>query len=408
MVTPKLHKSNLHWQELDVLRGLAAILMIVNHLGYTTLSPEQLGQNWLGTLVFVGSFAPVLFFFVTGMGYGIQSSQKKATRWSVTFNKVGVLVLADLLMSWSANLWLGLDFLGFIALSSLVLEVIRNSKAPLTYCIIGFFSISFLRYGVGLFLRPLGDGSLPLLGWLLGTSDSPGVSYPLSPWLAYPFLGYWLGVLIVRNRSWIESDRIRTIYSLFLLASLPGIIALFLARHGASFFRWGTVGLGFYIASFGVILMGLAIALAICVKSKLSPFRSAVALNGISSLAVVPIHYFLVYWVGLMGMSLNWMGFFLTAFMVVATSFLLSRFIENLGATLRRKQKQKLIWSGLVVVFLIAASVVLLFNQGRVAWLPVQENASLVMLTKTLGQLALCLLLVIRWTQTNKPTLVSS
>ncbi|AFZ22143.1 hypothetical protein Mic7113_6569 (plasmid) [Allocoleopsis franciscana PCC 7113] len=31
---------SIHWTELDVLRGLAALLMILNHLGYKILAPN--------------------------------------------------------------------------------------------------------------------------------------------------------------------------------------------------------------------------------------------------------------------------------------------------------------------------------------------------------------------------------
>lgn len=66
------HKVSIRWQEIDVLRDLAAILMVVNHVGYKTLDPHQLNGSLAGNLVFIGSFAPVIFFFVTGVGYGIQ------------------------------------------------------------------------------------------------------------------------------------------------------------------------------------------------------------------------------------------------------------------------------------------------------------------------------------------------
>src|SRR4028118_1321384 len=187
-MTNNTPKVSIHWTELDILRGLAALLMIVNHLGYKILAPHLIDGRVAGSFLFISSFAPVLFFFVTGVGYGIQSSQKKkASHWYVVFNKVIILVLADLLMHWSEGRWLGLDFLGFIGLSSLVLEFVRRTKSPLTFCLVGFIAISLMRYLLGPVIQNLGDAQQEwgLLNWIFGTKDTPGVSYPLSPWMAY-------------------------------------------------------------------------------------------------------------------------------------------------------------------------------------------------------------------------------
>lgn len=121
-INPDSPKVNINWKELDILRGLAGLLMIVNHLGVKTLEPSLRQDGLSGFLLFIGSFAPVLYFFITGVGYGIQSTQKKnVTNWSSVANKIAILFLADLLMKWSGGRILGLDFLGFIGCSSLLL-----------------------------------------------------------------------------------------------------------------------------------------------------------------------------------------------------------------------------------------------------------------------------------------------
>ena len=224
-------QKKIHWTELDVLRGLAALLMILNHLGYKILAPNLVDGGDSGSLLFISSFAPVLFFFVTGVGYGIQSSRKKKTsHWYVILNKFLILVLADLLMHWSEGRWLGLDFLGFIALSSLVMEFIRRSKYPVIYCVVCFILISLLRY----LLRPLilSLGNEPqawgILNWILGTKDTPGVSYPLSPWMAYPFAGYIIGVAAMHYRGFIETHRWRVVSGLLLLGGLKSVAGLIL------------------------------------------------------------------------------------------------------------------------------------------------------------------------------------
>lgn len=391
-MTKYTHKESIHWRELDVLRGLAAILMIVNHLGYKTLNSNQIDGSLLGSLVFIGSFAPVLFFFVTGVGYGIQSSQKKKTsHWYITLNKVVVLVLADLLMHWSEGRWLGLDFLGFIGLSSLVLEFLRSSRLPLTYCIAGFTAVSLMRYLLGPYIRFLGydQQTWGLIGWILGTSGSPGISYALSPWLAYPFAGYLIGVAAMYYRVLIETHRLQVISGLLMLAVFPCIAGTIMAQHGASFFRWGTVALGFYIVSFAVLLIGLAWSLAICGECRLRGCQNILSLKGIASLAVVPVHYFLIYLVVIIGMTgLSLFSFCVIAIAVLTTSFLLARSIEKLSRMIHQIKKQNVVWFVLVTMFLLAAGATLFFGK---------ESTYLVMLVRTLGQIVLCLLLVIRW-----------
>ena len=391
-MTNNTQKVSIHWKELDILRGLAALLMIVNHLGYKTLAPSLTEGGLSGNLLFLGSFAPVLFFFVTGVGYGLQSSQKKkASHWYVILNKVLVLVLADLLVHWSEGNWLGLDFLGFIGLSSLVLEFLRKSRSPLAYAIVGFVSVSLMRYLLGPYIHSLGyDQQMGgVLGWILGTSPTPGISYPLSPWLAYPFAGYLVGVAAMHYRGFIETHRAQVFSGLLVLSGLPAIAGLILSQRGSSFFRWGTVALGFYVVSFAVLLIGLALCLAMCGEPRLKGCQNALSLKGIASLAVVPVHYFLIYLVTIIGVTgVGLFSFGLIAIAVLTLSFLLARSVEKLSQIIRQIKKQKVVWFGLVAMFLLAAGVTLIYNK---------ESPSLVMLTRTFGQIVLCLLFVVRW-----------
>ena len=380
----------IHWKELDVLRGLAALLMIVNHVGYNTLAPDLI-NGIAGSLLFISSFAPVLFFFVTGVGYGIQSSQKKKLgHWYVIFNKVIILFLADLLIHWSAGRWLGLEFLGFIGLSSLVLEFIRRSKSPLTYCFIGFVAISIIRYLLGPVIHSLGypQQGWWLLDWIIGTSAIDGVSYPLSPWMAYPLAGYIVGAAAMRYRDYIKTHRLRVVFGLLMLAGMPAIASLILLQRGSSFFRWGTVSLGFYIVSFAILLVSIAGILALCGEPRLSVCQNALSLKGIASLAVVPVHYFLIDLVTRMGAKgVNLLSYGMIAIAVLIASFLLARFVETLSNMMLKIKQQKLVWYGLASMFLLAVALTLIYNR---------ESTSLVMLTRTFGQIVLCLLFVIR------------
>ncbi len=396
------HKPSIHWKELDILRGLAALLMIVNHAGYQTLAPTQVNGLVASSLLFVSSFAPVLFFFVTGVGYGLQSIKKKqASHWYVILNKVIILFLADLLIHWSNGKWVGLEFLGFIGLSSLVLEFVRKSKFPVIVSLVGFVVISLLRYSLGPYIYAHGYAQQGgwLLTWIVGFKDTPGVSYPLSPWLAYPFAGYLVGVAAVHYRRFIENDcprgsakgnRIKVVLGLLMLGILPAIAGLLLFKRGASFFRWGTVGIGFYVVSFAIILAGIAISLALCTNSKLVNLQEALSLKGIASLAVVPIHYILIYLVVISGgKDVDLFKYSLIAMAVLILSFFFSRQVEKISQGVRKFNKQKVVWLGLVGMFLLAATLTLISGKDATFIAAIYP--------RTFGQIVLCLLFVVRF-----------
>lgn len=398
---------SIHWQELDILRGLAALLMIVNHAGYQTLAPTQVNGFVASSLLFVSSFAPVLFFFVTGVGYGLQSiKKKKASHWYVILNKLLILLLADLLIHWSNGKWIGLEFLGFIGLSSLVMELVRKSKFPLMVSLVGFVIISLLRYLLGPYIHALGYDQQGgwLLNWILGFKDTPGVSYPLSPWLAYPFVGYLVGVAAVHYRRYIESDqrfgavlrnRFKVVLGLLMLAIFPVIAGLFLLKLKASFFRWGTVGIGFYVVSFAIILVGIAISLALCTSPKSAKLQAALSLKGIASLAVVPIHYILIYLIVIIGgKEVSLFQFSLIAITVLISSFLLSRQVEKLSQKIRKLNKPKIVWLGLVGMFFLAAITTLITGENHTFIASIYP--------RTFGQIVLCLLFAIGLPPTAK------
>ncbi|NES82116.1 MAG: DUF1624 domain-containing protein [Moorea sp. SIO2B7] len=382
-------KASIHWRELDILRGLAAILMIVNHAGYKILIPNLAEGGLSGTLIFIGSFAPVLFFFITGIGYGIQSNRRKKTGyWTLTLYKVVILVLADQFFFWDEGRWLGLNFLGFIGFSTLVMAWLRSSRRPLFYAMAGFAAVSCLRYLIGPYLHSLGSDR-GLLTWIIGTSGISGISYPLAPWLAYPFVGYLIGVAAMHYREFVESHRWEVISGLLILACFPGVAGIMLSRSGASFHRWSTVGIGFYVISFTIIFLGLAWSLAFIGDSRLKIWQNTASLRGISSLAVVPVHYYLIHLLTVLGIvGLGFFGYSVVTIGVLTASFFLARSLEQLSKSICQIKNRKLIWLVLVTILLLAASITLIYNK---------ESAFLVMSTRTLGQIILCLLLVIRW-----------
>lgn len=383
--------AKLHIPDLDILRGLAAIMMVTNHLAVKVLPQEQWSNGFLGNLTFIGSFAPVIFFLVTGMGYGIQSQrQQNSSRWLSVLNKVAILIVADLLMYWSVGHWMGLDFLGFIALSMLLLEMIRLRKQPILYCATGIVFISGLRFiGAPLITKLFGYSvDVPIVHWILGNPAVPGISYPLSPWIAYPLLGFVVGAGAVHDWETIQNRRWQMAIKLTGLALFPILIGFIIAWKGGIFFRWGTMNLNFYIVSFAAILFSIAGSLAICATPKLKPLQSALSLPGIASFAIVPIHYFLIGLLASAGVKdLNEFSFCLMLLILTALTFLLSQTLAEFSRKLSRIKSQKTVWLMLVAAIVLFSGATLLSGQ---------EGALLPLFTRTDGQLLLCLLFAVR------------
>jgi uncharacterized membrane protein len=384
-------QPSLHWSELDILRGIAAALMIVNHLGYKTLSPEHLNTGLTSHLVFIGSFAPVLFFFVTGVGYGIQSKKpQKPNHWSILLNKVAILILADLFMHWSNGHWLGLDFFGFIGISCIILELVRSLRHSILYALSGLVMISGLRYSIGPHLKLseslgyVGD----FWGWLIGTSCPLGISYALSPWIVYPLLGYIVGWIASRYSEWIKQCWLQLSLYLLLCALPPLAGGVLLANKGSTFFRWGTVSLSYYIVSFAAIVIALVGALLIGQIRSLKLLEKYLSLPGVASFAVVPIHYFFIYLFDQVNpeklSSINYYG---AAIMILGLSCLIAKLVNQLGKYSQSIRNQQVAYWSLVGIVVLSGTIVFGINQG---------NLWITMSARTLGQTTLCLLFALR------------
>ncbi len=388
MIKQGAQGDKLHFKELDVLRGLAAILMVVNHVGAALAPASLLAQPVAGALFFIGSFAPVLFFFVTGIGAGIQSNRPPARgRWLTIGIKVGILFMADLLMQWGRGRPIGLDFLGFIGLSVLILEVIKTLRFPAIACAVGIGLVSLMRYGVAPLLRSL-HLELPwVLNWIFGNIVE-FVSYPLSPWIAYPLLGFLIGRSLQRYGSLLSGRPTWILLGLTGAGIMPAIGSVLLAqRSETAFFRWGSVAIGFYIASFAVVAYGLLLAWALCCFYSLKPVQSFLALRGVASFAIVPIHYLLIdimTYTGIRVMSV--ISYTIIGVLVIGIAFLLAYQVETLAKKAARIKAQETVWLSL-------ASVVALFS--ILTWVGV-PNSLLTSLSTTAGQVALCILFLVR------------
>jgi hypothetical protein len=330
-----------------------------------------------------------LFFFITGVGYGLQSGQTiKPNYWSDVIYKVIILILADQFFFWKKGELIGLDFLGFIALSTLVMAGIRVTKKPLLYAIIGFIAVFILRYLVGPYLDDSGIQVPSIVTWVIGTKGLSNISYPLSPWLTYPFLGYIVGVGVIQYQKKLEFDRLSIIVKLLLFSLVPVIGSFLFWYKGASLFRWGTVSLGFYLSSFAILLISLAFSLLIKLIPSTTFYQHSLSLRGVSSLAVVPIHYALITFVAFIGIkNLNFLMSAFVITIIVVLSFFFARQV-NIWSYWAYKSPNHTTWRWIIFV-LSSLAVVLTIFYG-------QKNSLSGTFLASFGQILLCFLFVVR------------
>ena len=301
------------WPELDVVRGLAAVLMVWSHTGAElmrlplTAYDNPAAVPWsspLMLLVWLGGAAPVLFFFLTGVGQGVKGPAPGAfdadrfRGWGVMLVKVGVLLAADAMLWLPQGGFRGLDFFGFIGLSVLLLWVVHRLPGAASWITAAALAAAAIgaRYvlvdaasALGLLTDPASQAA-----WRAGVGDEavPGRSYPLGPWLAVPMLGYLTGRLL----AWREPGASASTGRNGLVALLLGVGAAGLAAAavlvllGKPLGRWGNVSPSFF--GFGIGGTALLLGGLLWIGGGSGMRRWGwLKLRGIAAFVVVPLHY---------------------------------------------------------------------------------------------------------------------
>lgn len=255
--------------------------MVINHVGYKLLSPSSTTLPIINEILFITSFAPVLFFYATGFGIGLQNIKPQKTPWKSNsiFRKCLLLLLADIfLRNTLPNNIIGMDFFGFIAISTITVYLIAKSSNPLVFATIVGCLIIFVR-----FLPPTFDiiGALP--DFVSGRQSTPGVSYPLAPWIAFPILGYLT--------SHVTSRKARHLL-LFGVGLTAFAATMIMHGRGMTLHRWATMSAAYFAASIAVI--GLLHGTLDIIKDTPATSKYLPQLNGIESFLIVPIHYFII------------------------------------------------------------------------------------------------------------------
>ena len=270
--------------------------MVANHAGVAWLSGGAPAND---AITFIGSLAPVFFFTVTGLGRGVQSFERTPGRtpgrapkpFSDALWKAFVLYLADAALWLSPSRHLGLDFLGFIGVAGLVLEVLDRTRRPVATIPAAALACLVLRFGLAprLHLAPDGGGALRLAHFVLGDFSVPGVSYPLCPWLAYPLCGWLVGRL---GAVWADPIRAAPGRSVRVTAvlAMAGLGFLPLSRSSDT---WAFL-LGRLLRLRDTGVRGGARGARPGAHGRRSPRaggRGVLSLPGIASFVLVPVHY---------------------------------------------------------------------------------------------------------------------
>jgi uncharacterized membrane protein len=285
------------WLEIDTLRGFAVVFMILNHAGARWLDLGVANGLVSDALVFVGSYAPVLFFFVTGVGHGVSRDPTNQSRRNIdVVYKAALLLLADVFWRRAGFMAVGLDFLGFIGLSMVVLHFTCSGQHANRIAWLILLAAIGIRFGIGPLYRWAGMDVF----WIraaVGNIGVPGFSYWLVPWMAYPALGFLFGdalrVSELRGRN--SGDFVP---SMLLLGIAAGTVAAFLAWGGFGFSRFGTISVAFFVSAIAVLAFSAALAWLLCASKRFSGAAAILAMRGVSSFAVVPIHIFLIEFIG--------------------------------------------------------------------------------------------------------------
>lgn len=340
-----------------MLRGMAAVLMIVNHAGYRLLSAQDALHSAVSPWVFLGSFAPAVFFFATGLGIGLSRSvEPRSFDWAGVLWKAALLIVADQFFFWGKGVGLGLDFFSFIAIATVCVSLLSRLRRAVSVCISLAALLLLTRYGFGPWWGAP-QHYLPIFEWMLGVRGTAEISYPLSPWMLFPLLGFACGVayqsvslsLPVPRNTWLQRGA--------AVATLFFAIALVLLLLNRSFFRWGTVSISYLALAMAVVTTVGLLSMAAVMYGKRIP--NALALRGVASFAVIPLHYaVLAAIVELLPQPLApWPFLLVVACVICATFFGAAKFTEH-AWRVASEAPQTLLFSLLVVgVFIFGLAI---------------------------------------------------
>jgi len=276
-------------RQLDLFRGFAAILMVLNHAGATWLSAADAARCVDGLAFFLGSAAPALFFFATGTGMGL--SRRTRIDWPGLLRKVVLLLIADLFLGWSVQRWIGLDFFAFCAVSMLAVTLVTATPWPAATAIAASAACLLLRYAFVGHLQPLA-AEYPVVAFVTGIDGVVDVSYPLSPWLVFPLAGFILGRACALRDPGARGPG--PALGVAAIAAACGAVSWWLWSRGAVLHRWNTVSAAYCLFALAFVGLMWLLAGVLARASSSGGVVSRLETRGPASLLVVPVHYALI------------------------------------------------------------------------------------------------------------------
>ena len=251
--------SNLaRFREIDSLRGLAVLLMVMVHAAATWNPHNSAQSTWIAYLVAgLGGLAAPLF--VTIFGWGLVRS-KSTTNGNII--KATILLLLQLLVNlFSPHLFdpLTPGILSLFALLILIKPLIVNmANNNISFLV---FSISiFLIYGLSSFIYNIqgtNDWDLRVstnnLAILVSHLFFTG-TYPLFPWITFAVVGAFLGSSITEGGKTLPRNN--TTLLLIIIGMSYCLVSLILANEEGSIWAHPTKGayLNFFPANIGFMI----------------------------------------------------------------------------------------------------------------------------------------------------------
>ncbi|MBN2051612.1 MAG: DUF1624 domain-containing protein [Spirochaetales bacterium] len=273
-----MQKEKVYYPSLDILRGLAIILMVQIHF-VQNLSPREVGSSWLYDVsMMLGGIPAPLFSFLLGTSLFIWLQNRRAKGVSdekisaVAFRRGAFLFFSGLLFAvaiWLPREVFNWDILTFLGASTLLLYAMRNlSIRSLLIILVAVLLISpplrelsgYAAHWDPVWEEYLYDFTLPdvLLGFLLQGY------FPMLPWIMFPLAGFIVGKVFFSETGSERKESCLFVWGGILAASSALLIGLHSRTSGvlayyASPFTFYPGSTSFILGNLGLILIFLGI-----------------------------------------------------------------------------------------------------------------------------------------------------
>lgn len=317
---------------LDLLKGIACVLMVFSHAAIETRNPVIL------SLGFLGSFAAVLFFSVTGITAWMQADRREPIEALPPY-----LIL--FLAGFSLNGIIQINFYQSFEIEMLQSIALGASLVYIAKRLFRFHTVHYLIAG-GLFFFAKVIFSLLNLTMLKGWFIPPGTFTPI-PWLFVFFLGVFAYQISVRKNLYLSSLAIFIILVILLVTQNP--ISLDLVN------KWD-MSIGYFLFSCFILFFSFYLVKKITIRRENSLVKFFLFL-GKNSLLFLYVHIFVINILYQLGAA-QW-SFFYWLVTLAITSLLLYGILELYPKTsLSRLFQFKITWLVLTVLVMLTPLVV--------------------------------------------------